>query len=90
MNTGGFKTHWWVGCDPSCLLLLPVYEGTQRFYTEEDEANPVNVYGKTKLEAEQYIKTTWPNYVTLRSSIIYGPHPIVQVDRSLPVQVRLG
>eukprot|EP00246_Nothoceros_aenigmaticus_P001563 TRINITY_DN1205_c0_g1_i1.p1 TRINITY_DN1205_c0_g1~~TRINITY_DN1205_c0_g1_i1.p1 ORF type:complete len:235 (+),score=26.76 TRINITY_DN1205_c0_g1_i1:146-850(+) len=90
-NVPRFLLHWMssIGYFKPLLIHMSsdqVYDGTQRFYTEQDEPNPVNVYGKTKLEAEEYIQTSWPNYAILRSSIIYGPHPVVQVDRSLPVQ----
>lgn len=75
--------------DPPLLIHIStdqVYEGTKSFYKEEDETKPVNVYGRSKLEAEQVIMKSWPNYVILRSSIIYGPEPIVQVQKSLPLQ----
>ncbi|KAI5058070.1 hypothetical protein GOP47_0026240 [Adiantum capillus-veneris] len=77
------------GTDHPLLIHLStdqVYEGTNLFYKEEDEAKPVNTYGKSKLEAEQTIMKDWPNYAILRSSIIYGPKPIVQVKKSLPIQ----
>lgn len=70
------------------IVFLSVYEGTKSFYKEEDETKPVNVYGRSKLEAEQAIMKSWPNYAILRSSIIYGPEPIVQVQKPLPLQVR--
>ncbi|KAJ9556325.1 hypothetical protein OSB04_010939 [Centaurea solstitialis] len=72
--------------------LLPVYEGTKSFYKEDDETLPVNVYGKSKVAAEEYIAANWSNYAILRSSIIFGPQTISPVSKSLPVQVefRLG
>ncbi|KAH7429580.1 hypothetical protein KP509_09G057100 [Ceratopteris richardii] len=75
--------------DPPLLVQLStdqVYEGTKSFYKEDDEAKPVNTYGRSKLEAEQLIMETWHNYAILRSSIIYGPEAIVQVPKSLPIQ----
>uniref|UniRef100_A0A7C9EWI4 RmlD-like substrate binding domain-containing protein n=1 Tax=Opuntia streptacantha TaxID=393608 RepID=A0A7C9EWI4_OPUST len=63
-----------------------VYEGTKSFYKEEDEACPVNVYGKSKLEAEKLISAKCPNFAILRSSIIYGPQTISPVPKSLPIQ----
>lgn len=50
-----------------------VYSGSKAYWTEEDACLPVNQYGLSKLEAEQYIISNWRNYVILRSSIIYGP-----------------
>lgn len=54
--------------------------------SEDDAAAPVNVYGETKLAAEQAIQTAWPRHVILRSSIIYGPQTPHPVDRALFVQ----
>lgn len=64
-----------------------VYEGVKSFYKEEDEALPVNVYGKSKVEAEQFISEKWPNFAILRSSIIFGPQTVSPVPKSLPIQV---
>lgn len=69
------------------LLVSPVYEGTKSFYKEEDETAPVNVYGKSKLEAEQFITAKCSNFAILRSSIIFGPQTISPVPKSLPIQV---
>lgn len=63
-----------------------VYEGVKSFYKEEDETIPVNVYGKSKLAAEQYISEKFSNFAILRSSIIFGPQTISPVPKSLPVQ----
>ncbi|EFJ21319.1 hypothetical protein SELMODRAFT_151824 [Selaginella moellendorffii] len=63
-----------------------VYEGIKQFYVETDETKPVNVYGLSKVEAEFLIRSTWRNYAILRSSIIYGPQPVVHVQKPLPVQ----
>lgn len=67
--------------------LTTVYEGTKSFYKEEDETNPVNTYGKSKVAAEQFISEKYSNFALLRSSIIYGPQTISPVAKSLPVQV---
>ncbi|KAJ8900525.1 hypothetical protein K2173_025302 [Erythroxylum novogranatense] len=63
-----------------------VYEGVKSFYKEEDETVPVNVYGKSKLAAEQLISEKCPNFAILRSSIIFGPQTISPVPKSLPIQ----
>ncbi|KAH9303280.1 hypothetical protein KI387_014863, partial [Taxus chinensis] len=63
-----------------------VYEGIKPFYKEDDETNPINVYGKSKVIAEEFICSNYSNYAILRSSIIYGPQPIIPVEKSLPVQ----
>lgn len=43
-------------------------------YTEEDIPNPVNYYGKTRLEAEKIILSASNENVILRSAVIYGWH----------------
>ncbi|XP_047978132.1 methionine adenosyltransferase 2 subunit beta-like [Salvia hispanica] len=81
---------WLSSFGKSCLLIHlstdQVYEGTKSFYKEEDETVPVNVYGKSKVEAEQYISAHCQNYAILRSSIIYGPQTVSPVPKSLPIQ----
>lgn len=57
------------------------------FYKEDDEAVPVNVYGKSKVAAEQFITEKCSNFAILRSSIIFGPQTISPVPKSLPIQV---
>lgn len=57
------------------------------FYKEEDETVPVNVYGKSKVAAEQLVSEKCLNFAILRSSIIFGPQTISPVPRSLPIQV---
>ncbi|KAF3796215.1 Methionine adenosyltransferase 2 subunit beta [Nymphaea thermarum] len=63
-----------------------VYEGVKSFYKEEDDAIPVNVYGKSKLAAELFISSNYSNYAILRSSIIYGQQSVSPVKKSLPIQ----
>ncbi|XP_058082938.1 uncharacterized protein LOC131230927 isoform X2 [Magnolia sinica] len=82
----------WLSSFGDCDTLLihlstdQVYEGVKSFYKEEDEVVPVNMYGKSKLAAEQFVSSNWPNYAILRSSIIYGPQTISPVAKSLPIQ----
>ncbi len=47
--------------------------GTQP-WREEDEAAPLNIYGKSKLVGEQAIKTTGAAHLILRTSWVYGEH----------------
>lgn len=50
-----------------------VFDGTKTTaYTEEDEPNPLNVYGKTKLAGEQAIRSTCPRHLIFRTSWVYG------------------
>ncbi|MFA7628510.1 MAG: sugar nucleotide-binding protein, partial [Candidatus Dojkabacteria bacterium] len=43
-------------------------------YLETDQANPLNVYGQTKLEGEQAVADSQCLYLVLRSSWIYSKH----------------
>jgi dTDP-4-dehydrorhamnose reductase len=44
-------------------------------YTETDEARPLNVYGRTKLEGEQLVQEINPRHYVLRTAALYGSHP---------------
>jgi len=48
-----------------------VFDGTKGDYTEYDMPNPINVYGRTKLEAEQKISLLHPHSCIVRTNI-YG------------------
>lgn len=63
-----------------------VYEGVKSFYKEEDETLPVNVYGKSKVAAEDLVSTNCANFAILRSSVIIGPQTISPIPKSLPIQ----
>ncbi|GLC50559.1 hypothetical protein PLESTB_000393200 [Pleodorina starrii] len=66
-----------------------VYDGSHAMWKEDDQCGPVNVYGKSKLEAEQCIVSRLPEafpVAILRSSIIYGPPPPEPVGRALFLQ----
>jgi dTDP-4-dehydrorhamnose reductase len=44
-------------------------------YREDDQANPLNVYGNTKLSGEHFVRTTNPRHFVVRVSAIYGENP---------------
>ena len=48
-----------------------VFDGKKGNYIEEDEINPINIYGKTKAEAEKIVQTL-DNHLILRTSVLYG------------------
>ena len=41
-------------------------------YTEFDVPNPLNIYGKTKLAGEEYVKSLLNQYFIIRTSWLYG------------------
>ncbi|MCJ8281002.1 MAG: NAD(P)-dependent oxidoreductase, partial [Rivularia sp. ALOHA_DT_140] len=50
-----------------------VFDGkTNHPYRENDSTNPLSVYGKTKLAAEQAICSNCSNYLILRTAWVYG------------------
>lgn len=50
-----------------------VYDGTNAPYKETDAANPVNVYGTTKVAMEHSLQSSSTPHIVLRSSIVLGP-----------------
>ena len=52
-----------------------VFDGEKGHYTEEDEANPVNYYGVTKLGGERFVRELCEDYIIVRTSVLYGWHP---------------
>ena len=52
-----------------------VFDGTKPSpYVESDATNPLNVYGRTKLEGERAIAASGCDHLILRTSWVYGPH----------------
>ncbi len=50
-----------------------VFDGEKREpYTEFDKPNPVNIYGKTKLAGEEFVKSILNNYIIIRTAWIFG------------------
>ncbi|XP_059458889.1 uncharacterized protein LOC132188452 [Corylus avellana] len=91
INVPSSLVNWLSNFEESSTLLIhlstdQVYEGVKSFYKEEDETVPVNVYGKSKVAAEQLVSEKCLNFAILRSSIIFGPQTISPVPRSLPIQ----
>lgn len=52
-----------------------VLDGEHAPYREDDPANPVSVYGESKLEAERIVLDSGRNAIVLRPALIYGPMP---------------
>ncbi len=50
-----------------------VFDGSKQSpYVETDAPNPINVYGKTKLEGDQAIQSVGSDHLILRTSWVYG------------------
>ena len=60
-----------------------VFDGTKEdFYTEEDEPNPVNRYGKSKLDGEIFLREETDRFLLFRVSWVFG-----EWETELSVQV---
>ncbi len=49
-----------------------IFDGENGPYKENDKPNPINIYGKTKLEAENIIRSKLKNYLIVRTAQLYG------------------
>lgn len=58
-----------------------VFSGNKKFYVEEDEPNPINIYGKTKLESEKIVSKV-EDSIILRPSVIFGWFPSEYIKTS--------
>ena len=51
-----------------------VFDGTQNLpYTEKDAPKPLNVYGRSKALAEEYVTSKNPDALIVRTSAFFGP-----------------
>ncbi len=58
-----------------------VFDGTRGMYTEKDKPHAVNFYAKTKIEAEDIVRSTVPQAVIARLSLVMGL-PVMWVGNS--------
>jgi len=50
-----------------------VFDGEKKdFYTEFDKVRPINVYGETKLQGENFVKQFLNRYLIIRTSWLFG------------------
>ena len=52
-----------------------VFDGNNPPYKEEDKPNPLNVYGKLKLESEKWITNNVSRHLIVRTTNVYGWDP---------------
>ncbi|MGP1591252.1 MAG: dTDP-4-dehydrorhamnose reductase [Prevotella sp.] len=65
-NVGGFIIH---------ISTDYVFDGTSNLpYTEQDKPNPVTIYGKSKIEGEQYVCDSCKQHVVIRTAWVYSSH----------------
>ena len=58
-----------------------VFDGENRApYTEEDEANPISVYGESKLAGEKNVLATENRHLVVRVSWVFGPDRASFID----------
>jgi len=60
-----------LGCKLIHISTDGIFSGREENYKEDDEANPINFYGKTKLESENEVKCL-NDYLILRTNLLYG------------------
>jgi dTDP-4-dehydrorhamnose reductase len=53
-----------------------VFDGRKGNYKEDDAPNPINYYAVTKLEGEKQVIQKCKNFAILRTSVLYGWHPL--------------
>jgi len=49
-----------------------VFDGKKSSYSEKDKPNPINFYGKTKAIAEKVIEFLTPDFIIVRTAVLYG------------------
>lgn len=52
-----------------------VFDGRDGPYAEGDRPNPLNVYGRTKLEAERIVQAVHPGALIVRTTVVYHYDP---------------
>jgi dTDP-4-dehydrorhamnose reductase len=77
VNAEGVKTLA-MACKNSRILLVHystdyVFDGRKEdFYTEDDEPNPINKYGESKLQGEKFLREEGGDYLLFRVSWVFG------------------
>ncbi|MCP8322087.1 MAG: dTDP-4-dehydrorhamnose reductase [archaeon] len=49
-----------------------VFDGEKGFYVEDDDPNPINYYGYTKLKGEEFVRQHAKEWCIARPSVVYG------------------
>ncbi|MCK5233725.1 MAG: SDR family oxidoreductase [Candidatus Aenigmarchaeota archaeon] len=72
-----------------------VFDGLDGPYSEEDAPNPINEYGRQKLEIENLIRNALSNYLIIRTTVVYGwelkgKNFVIQVIRNLSNNLKMN
>lgn len=74
-----------------------VFDGKRGPYKEDDRPNPLNLYGRLKLEAEDFIKRKVKKYIIVRTTNVFGwdpdtrtPNYIMNLYRTIKAKKRLN
>ena len=49
-----------------------IFDGTSGPYKEDDEPNPVSIYGQSKLDGERYVQSNCKRWAIARTVLVYG------------------
>ena len=60
-----------IGCKMIHISTDGIFQGKDEKYVEDDTPNPINYYGKTKLESEKIISKL-DDFLIFRTSVLYG------------------
>jgi len=55
-----------------------VFDGENSSYKEDDPKNPLNVYGKMKLQAERWMEEHFTQYTIVRTTNVFGWDPLTK------------
>jgi dTDP-4-dehydrorhamnose reductase len=61
-----------------------VFDGAKGSYVEDDQTNPIQVYGRSKLEGEERVRAATPWHFIVRSAWIYGAGGKNFISKHLP------
>ncbi len=66
-----------------------VFSGSKQSYEENDQPDPISVYGKTKADGEYAISETTSQYYIIRTNLLFGPKGQSEASKRSVVDVML-